>query len=203
LDEIKKAVSVKTTPRITLRLNGGLYLLHGAHPRGVDLVLIYGCGILSSAGVTWLGVQNGYSWWQAVLLFSIALDIFGGVVANGTRSTNTWYVRQPPVFSYGFLAAHALQPLLVAGLLPGGSWPLFWFLYLYALVAGSLVVRLRPNPIHMPLAMALLVTGFLFYTILFPLPLPISWFGYAFFTKLIVGFAVDHYQAHQSTGGAV
>ncbi|NNJ12268.1 hypothetical protein EKD04_018225 [Chloroflexales bacterium ZM16-3] len=179
----------------SLRLQDSLQLLHGDSPTPITLALIYGLGLSAGGALALLGLQSGYNWWQTLVLFVVALDVFGGAVANGTRSTNIWYASRPAALSYGFLAVHAIHPLLVAWLLPGGSWPLFWFIYLYMLAAGSLVVRLRRQPFHLPVALAALSAGFLLYTYLFALPLPLRWFGYIFFSKLIVGFAVDHYGA--------
>ncbi|MFY7922876.1 MAG: hypothetical protein ACOVSI_10710 [Gemmatimonas sp.] len=126
------------------------------------------------------------------IVFAIALDLGGGVVANATRSTNDWYCSGPLWLRFIFLALHLIQPLLMA-LTVHLPWMTVGYLYLYQFCAGSVVIANRRSGFQIPLAAALLTLGLLLY-ITFFLPEPgVLWFGVLYLIKLVMMFSVDHH----------
>ncbi|MFN7685390.1 MAG: hypothetical protein ACK5QT_08270, partial [Oligoflexia bacterium] len=81
------------------------------------------------------------------IVFAIALDLGGGVVANATRSTNDWYCSGPLWLRFVFLALHLTQPVLMA-LTVNLPWMTVGYLYLYQLCAGSVVIANRGSGFH-------------------------------------------------------
>ncbi|MFN7843995.1 MAG: hypothetical protein ACK5N9_19930 [Pirellula sp.] len=172
--------------------------LYGASPDVAGLVLIHIAGLATGvAAMLMLPTDEELGFASRVIVFALAVDVGGGVVANGTRSTNDWYATQPLKLSYLFLVVHIIQPVLLS-LVVGVSWSTSAFLYLYQLVAGGLVLGIRRPDLQKPMAAVLLTLGVLLYFVFF-LPSPaLSWFGVLYLIKLVMMFPVDHYAGLKS-----
>lgn len=172
--------------------------LYGAGPDVSGLVLIHLAGLATGIAAMLMlptGEELGFA--SRVIVFVLAVDVGGGVVANGTRSTNDWYATQPLRLSYLFLVVHIVQPLLLS-LVVGVHWSTSVFLYLYQFGAGGLVLSIRRTDLQTPMAAGLLTLGVLLYFVFF-LPSPaLSWFGVLYLIKLVMMFPVDHYAGLRS-----
>jgi hypothetical protein len=170
-----------------------LKYLYGVRPARAELVLTNLTAIVTGITVIFmLPDRQDIGIITQVIVFTIALDLGGGVVANATRSTNDWYCSRPLWLRFVFLALHLIQPLLMA-LTMNLPWMTAGYLYLYQLCAGSVVIAKRGSSFQLPLASTLLTLGLLFYNTFF-LPEPgLIWFGVLYLIKLVMMFSVDHY----------
>jgi hypothetical protein len=170
-----------------------LKYLYGVRPTRAELILTNLTAIVTGmAAIFMLPAREDIGIMTQCIVFAIALDLGGGVVANATRSTNDWYCSGPLWLRFVFLALHLTQPLLMA-LTATLPWMTVGYLYLYQFCAGSVVIANRGRGFQMPLAAALLTLGLLLY-ITFFLPEPgVVWFGVLYLIKLVMMFSVDHY----------
>jgi hypothetical protein len=170
-----------------------LKYLYGVRPTRAELILTNLTAIFTGMiAIFMLPDREDIGIITQFIVFAIALDLGGGVVANATRSTNDWYCSGPLWLRFVFLALHLTQPVLMA-LTVNLPWMTVGYLYLYQLCAGSVVIANRGSGFQMPLAAALLTLGLLFYTTFF-LPEPgVIWFGVLYLIKLVMMFSVDHY----------
>lgn len=169
-------------------------LLYGSSPARQDLVVIHLTAVVAAGvlALLALGSDTPPSSVALVVLVAITLDEAGGVVANATRSTSDWYRRQPQWLSVLFLAVHVVQPLLMV-LALGLSWPACGFLYLFQLICGVLLIRLRAHSLQKPLAAALLALGVVIYAGFSMAPPVLLVLGALYLVKLVFMFPVDHY----------
>ncbi len=170
-----------------------LKYLYGVRPTRAELILTNSTAIVTGmAAIFMLPDREDIGVITQFIVFAIALDLGGGVVANATRSTNDWYCSGPLWLRFIFLALHLIQPLLMA-LTVHLPWMTVGYLYLYQFCAGSVVIANRRSGFQIPLAAALLTLGLLLY-ITFFLPEPgVVWFGVLYLIKLVMMFSVDHH----------
>lgn len=167
-------------------------LIHGDAPRRSDLLWVHATG-LTFAGVLMGMYASRLTVLQAAVLFILGWDMAGGMVANVTRSTNDWYAGRPAGVRVAFVGVHIFQPALVLLIFPQALPAYFLGLYVFMLVFALLVLRFRQPGVQKPLAMAGLALGFLLFS-LFPAgEAALGWFAPVYLTKLIYGFAVDHF----------
>lgn len=151
--------------------------------------------VLVHAGVT--GV--GWTSWQYVLAAVIALDLLGGVVANGLNSAKrAHFASQHPAGRSGaarltrrpvlFAALH-LQPVAVGLLFPGAGvwWGTAWYL---AVLASVVAVRLAPLYLQRPVALGLCVAAVLASAMLHA-PAGFAWLPVVMVLKLPLAHAVQ------------
>jgi hypothetical protein len=166
--------------------------IHGSSPTRVDLLLVHGSGLTFGAALL-LAFGPNLSVLQSVCLFVLAWDMAGGMVANLTRSTNQWYDNQPAWVRVVFVVAHIYQPLLAMWAFPLANPFLFIGLYFFMLLNALPILRIEVADIQKPVAMGMLALGLLLFSLL-PVGEPaLAWFAPVYLTKLIYGFAVNHY----------
>lgn len=174
----------------TIRIPGFLQVLHGERPSLLEVVLVYAtAGAFATLALLFaLSRVSALPAWKAVLLWIVAADTSGGVVATFTPSTGRFYASRPGL-RWIFLLVHVLHPAALY-LLFGGR-PVYWaFLYAYTLAAASAVNILGARQIQETVAVVLLILGMaLLLPIFQSLPF-LAWFGPLFMLKLILAFAV-------------
>jgi hypothetical protein len=173
-----------------VRVPGVLRLVHGERPNLLDVLLVYAVGAVFGI----LAVVFAYSRveslpaWKAVVLFLLAADVSGGVVAGFSSSTGAWYAAHPGA-RRAFIFVHFAEPALLYLLFDGRI--AYWaFLYGFTVVAASLVTIIRDRSRQEAAAAALVAVG---TVILLPIALAtpfLAWFGPIYMLELILGFGV-------------
>ena len=173
-----------------IRIPRFLHGLHGEKAAPFDLILVYGVGIvfgILALVFAWSRV-DGLAWWKALLLFLVAAEVSGGVVANFTPGTDRYFSARPGL-RWVFIFGHVVQPGLLFLLFDGR--PAYWcFLYIFTAAAASLVNIISDRTRQEVTAAALLVVG---TVIGLPIGLAtpfLAWFGPVYMLKLILAFAV-------------
>jgi len=170
-------------------------LTHGENAKQSELNLTYLVGTIAGIIVVAQSLSSGTieSLVQIVVLFLVAMDVVSGVIANSTRSTNTWYHQRAFHWQFLFLVVHIVHPLLAVLVLDPGNWLYLGGVYLYMLIAGSIVLRLASGDWQRPVAVALFVLGVII-SVYWLNPAPaMAWFAPLYFAKLIICFSVDYY----------
>ncbi|UTR15432.1 hypothetical protein MM221_02220 [Salipaludibacillus sp. LMS25] len=96
------------------------------------------------------------TWYQKILIFLLYIDIAGGIVANFTFGTDTYYQTRP-LGRWVFIAIH-IQPVLCAWVL-GGSMTIAFGIWCYTIACATVANVLRAMPFQRVLAGALLTLG--------------------------------------------
>jgi hypothetical protein len=173
-----------------IRIPRVLQILHGEKASPFDLVLTYSVG--AAFGIlalifAWSRVDS-LPWWKSLLLFLVAADVSGGVVANFTPGTDRYYAARPGL-RWVFIFGHVIEPGILF-LLFGGR-PAYWgFLFVFTAAAATLVNIITGRTRQEVTAAALLVVG---TVIALPIGLAtpfLAWFGPVYMLKLILAFAV-------------
>ncbi len=172
-----------------------LRVIHGESATLFHVLLVYAVGVLFGvlALVFAFSRVEALPWWKAALLFLVAADVSGGVVAFFTPGTGAYYAGRPGL-RWGFLFIHFVQPGLLC-LLFGGRLAYWGFLYVFTMAAASLVNVIRGRDRQEPAAAALLVIGIV---VLLPTGLAtpfLAWFAPVYMLKLILVFAVRRARA--------
>ncbi len=165
---------------------------HGESPTRTDYVLTYGVAILGAVAAVLLG-GGGWTLIQQVVVFVIAVDILGGVVANVTRSTNTWYHQRSRRLGVIFILLHIIQPVVLMLAIDPGNWWYALGIFAYMVVSVFIVEALAGQDSQRPAAYGLVMIGIMIFTgVITTIPL-LNWFAPAYLLKLVAGHAVDHY----------
>ena len=168
--------------------------LHGADPSRFDLMLIHGAGL--SAALLWSGLalraKLPYAWWQMMLVSFLLWDLVGGALSNLTDSTSDWYRQRSFAGNVAFLVLHLVHPLVATLALGLGNWAWVAFLWLFSLLAGTLILRLVGHPSQRTSAGFFVVFGWLVSMFFFKAPSELVWFTPVFLFKLVYCFSVDH-----------
>ena len=175
--------------------------VHGDNPQPFEMVLTYAVGVLAGVFLVGYGLATGIalSFWQMGVLFLVALDVVSGIVANATQSTNAWYRRRALWVRLLFIVVHFMHPLLAMIFVDPGNWTFFWGVYLY-MIATTLTLLFMPSAqAQRPLAFAFFAVGVFGAIYLLPTSVLLQWFAPAYFAKLILAFAVDHYDTRAET----
>lgn len=160
--------------------------------RAENLVIL---GISTVAAVA-LAVYNwvafpAWSIWQQLVVFLVAIDLFGGIVANAAAPGKRWYHRA----GYGFrqrmtfVAVHFFHPIMLLLFfdLSAGLW--FGVIYGYLLIASALILYV-PVYLQRPLAAGLFAVGVLIGAF-YPFPVAgFAWFVPIFYAKLMLSYLV-------------
>jgi hypothetical protein len=173
-----------------IRIPRILHELHGEKADLLELALVYAIG--AAFGVlalifAWSRV-NDLAWWKALLLFLVAADVSGGVVANFTPGTDRYYAARPRL-RWVFIFIHIIEPAILF-LLFDGRLAYWCFLYIFTVAGASLVNIIPDRARQEPVAAAVLVIG---TVIVLPIGLAtpfLAWFGPVYMLKLILAFAV-------------
>lgn len=147
----------------------------------------------------WLTGRYGWAWWQYALGAALAIDLFGGAVANALGAAKRQYFgppRSPESRSVRLLrnpvafAAFHLHPLLVAWAYGVDALSWWWAAGMYAAATvGSILVEAVPPYLARPTAMlvfvgAVVALGFV------PAPPGWGWLPAVFLAKLVLAHAV-------------
>lgn len=171
-------------------------LFHGENPTRADYLITYGVALLGAAFAVLLG-GSGWRLIQQIVVFVVAADVLGGVVANATRSTNTWYHQQPRWVGAVFILLHIIQPVVLVLVVDLNNWQYAIGLYVYMVISAFIVEALPGKDIQLPAAFGLTGIGIVIFTgIITTIPL-LGWFAPAYLIKLVTAHAVDHYGVQQ------
>ena len=174
--------------------------LLGAGATRVEKVLVFGIAIAGTA-VVLLSVAltdaSAWQWWQYLVAAILALDLLGGVVANGLGSAKRAHhasipkpkefggrlVRRPILF-----AVLHVQPIVAGLLFPGAGW---WWGVAWYLVTLAGVVAVRNVPLYLQRPIALFwVTGVAIAAPLVASPVGLGWLPVIMALKLVLAHAV-------------
>lgn len=165
-----------------------LWELHGERARVSNLIAVYTAGLITGAMVAWQLLGSGITWWRIACSAFLFLDIGGGVVANFSKSTNSYY-QEHTRLRVPFLAMHVVHPALLALVFPTVL-PFFVFTGVFTLTGAFLVNAVKDREAQQNLAALLFAVGTI-GSLLFPVfPAVLYCFTPLFMVKLILGFAV-------------
>ena len=179
-----------------VRIPGPFRLIHGETATLFDVLLVYVVGIVFGLLALLFAFTRveALPVWKAALLFVLAADVSGGVVAGFTAGTDAYYGSRPGLL-WGFIFMHFIEPGLLFLLFDGKV--AYWiFLYAFTVAAASLVTIIPGRARQQGAATALVVIGIV---ILLPIGLStpfLAWFGPVYMLKLILGFAVRRSEQH-------
>jgi hypothetical protein len=164
-----------------------------------ERALVWTVGLFATGLLGWVVWSKSIPWtvWQYLVAGLLALDVFGGVVANALNSCKRFYHAplQPEETGLTRLAKNHLlftalhiHPLLV-GFLFGGSWTygLFWYL---ALVLSALVLLQMPLYLQRPAALGIILIAILLNLYILPPVWGFEWLIPALFLKIVYGHLV-------------
>jgi len=123
-----------------------------------------------------------------VILAALALDLAGGVVANFTKGTNTYYAERPKT-RYVFIGFHVVQPLLFAWIFPSDVIGIA-LISVYTLIAVALINNMGDYLRQRVLGAFLLVLGLTTSFVVGILQPVVHIMLMLFMVKLIMAFAV-------------
>ncbi len=156
----------------------------------VEFWLILGVALAAGLAVPLYGHNRDLGWTtvQLVAATLLALDLFGGVVANATTAARRWYHRPGRTRRdhMVFIAAHGVHLLLAAWLFYGLDWTYFAAYYGYLLGAAWLLLYLTPS-LRFPVAMSLTAGAILLNAYGLTPVAGMEWFVPILFLKLVVG----------------
>ncbi|MEM9324970.1 MAG: hypothetical protein AAGA85_04920 [Bacteroidota bacterium] len=95
----------------TIKIPKALHEVHGHESSVTDVLLAHSLAVASTITVFWLSAAHLHTW-QEILLGILTYDLVGGVVANFSRSTSSFYAASSKK-RRGFLLLHLLQPTLL------------------------------------------------------------------------------------------
>lgn len=155
--------------------------------------LILTSAIVGTVGVIGYAIVNdlGWSLVQLLVIGLVALDLFGGAVANATRTTARWYHRdgQTAWHHLGFVALHVVHPLLIMAFFRPGDWAFVIVVYGYLMLAAVGVVA-APDSLKRPVAAVMMLVAFVVVPWMIVPTSGQSWFVPVLAYKLIVGHLV-------------
>jgi hypothetical protein len=153
-------------------------------------------GLILGAALGGMAAQVGYAlllplpWSSLQILIAavLALDLWGGVVANALPPARRWYHRpgQGPRQLLSFTAVHAFHPAVLVVFFRPGDWAFFAAVYGFLMLAAVIVVY---SPPRVQQAVALLLTAVgcaLLLTVFTPTP-GLEWFIPVLYLKLLAG----------------
>lgn len=169
-----------------------LYEIHGKNPTALDLWLTYAAGIIGGVVGVVLAQNSGIDLWKALLVGLLFFDIAGGVVANFTVSTRTYYGRSRRRRIL-FLCLHVLQPLLMA-LILGDYLLAMIFTAIFAVAGGLIINLLKTIKSRRVTATILTAIGVLALSAAInSVPVFIYAFSVLFLIKILLAFSVNHH----------
>ncbi len=168
-------------------------IFFGENPRKFDVVAINMVTLLIGVALAYLvpAIRESTTMLQKMLIILIAWDDLGGVVANFTKSTNDYHAgsRRNRLVFYSL---HILQPAILFYFFDT-SLTFFLFVWLYPVLSAFAVSDLVSEEKRNTLAGLLWLVGIILLIYVIPVPTVLAWFGITFFTKLILGYAINHF----------
>lgn len=151
--------------------------------------LILGVALAATLGILGYALVRELPWtiwqWGAALL--LALDLFGGVVANATPAARRWYHRpgQTNRDHLRFVAIHLIQIIICALAFWNGNWGSVVIAYAY-LISATLIILNTPPALQRPVSYTAYIgaLGIALYAV--PMPAGMEWFLPILYFKLLV-----------------
>ncbi len=142
-----------------LKIPKYLWELHGEKARLSTVVMVYVVGLAASMLflMNLLTEVKDLTLWKVIILWLLYFDIAGGVVANLSSSTNSYY-RDKKGLRIIFLVVHVIHPLLFSLIFPD-MYPYFSFMFLYTIAVAFLVNSLKDIELQQNIASSLVVIG--------------------------------------------
>ncbi len=147
-----------------------------------SLAALFGVLILAQAYCRNLG----WTWWQYLIGFLIAIDMAGGVLTNATSSAKRWYHREGQGFKQhlGVVLLHLLQIVIMSWVFMGFDWIFIVSAYAY-LVIAALILLFTRHYLQRPVAFFLVVVGFVFGLYVLQPAEGIEWFAPVLYLKIL------------------
>jgi hypothetical protein len=166
--------------------------LFGEETTRLDVLAILSAAFLGTGLVLWFDFDHLSMLSIPVLIIILILlfDILGGVVANMTKGTATYYKERESLRQI-FIFIH-IQPILFALLIKSYVMESI-FIYLYVALSATMINSIRHLPQHKAVAAFMFMLGAL-VLILFGISMPpyVLIFFIFFMMKMIVSFACSH-----------
>ena len=139
-----------------------------------------------------------WTWWQYGLATLIAMDVFGGMVANSLNSCKRFYHTPPkddepsytPILKNHLLfAIFHIYPILASLFFGNGNlfYGLFWYILL--IVCAWLVIK-TPLYLKRPVAFLTILIALLLNYYAIPVIAGFAWLGPALYIKILYGYLV-------------
>lgn len=182
-----KIDKMKTLDKI-VKIPAFLHELHGEQASIFDLLITYLTAIVVTIVVLFLARDTPLENYKLIILGILAFDLSGGVIANFTQSTNTYYAKNLKL-RYVFILFHVVQPLVLMWLFPMNLIGIA-FISVYTLLAIFLVNFIKEH-LKQRVSSAFLVVIGLSIIFLFVKMQPTVYLMLVLYViKLIMGFAV-------------
>lgn len=176
----------------TIRVRRVFHELFGEETTRLDLLAILASAILGTGLVLWFDYDHlsMLSLPVMIVILILLLDILGGVVANMTKGTSSYYKEREGLRQI-FIFIH-IQPILFALLIQAYILESV-FIYLYVAIAATLINAIRHLPQHKAVAAMMFMFGAIFL-IFFGTEMPpyVLIFYIFFMMKMIISFACSH-----------
>ncbi|MBD3328813.1 hypothetical protein GF340_05970 [Candidatus Peregrinibacteria bacterium] len=162
--------------------------LHGYKSKISTIVLVYLTGIISGSIIIIDLLKFNLEIWKYTLLGIIVVDIAGGVVANLSSSTNSYY-RDKKKLRIKFLLVHFIQPLVLYFIFPNSMY-FFIFLFSYTIISALIINMLKEAEDQQNIASTFLTIGAILCILIKTDYLTINIIGVLYMIKIILGFSV-------------
>ena len=153
-------------------------------------------GLILGAALGGMAAQIGYAllrplpWSPLQILVAavLALDLWGGVIANALPPARRWYHRpgQGPRQLLTFTAVHAFHPAVLVVFFRPGNWAFFAAVYGFLMLAAVIIV-FSPQRIQQAVALLLTAIGCALLLAAFTPTPGLEWFIPVFYLKLLAG----------------
>ncbi|RNL87370.1 hypothetical protein [Halostreptopolyspora alba] len=152
-----------------------------------ERLLCYGTSLAGAAlSVAAAAAGGGLSVLGLLVIAAVALDLYGGAVANATATAKRWWHRpgRTARHHFTFVACH-VQPFLLALVVPGFGWAAAGLSY--GTVTGSAAVVLAvPAWLRRPTAFAMAALALTVVATLTAVPTELAWFVPVLLIKLLL-----------------
>jgi hypothetical protein len=175
-----------------IRVSRVFHELFGEETTRLDLLAILSAAFLGTGLVLWFDFEHLRMLSIPVLMIILVLlaDILGGVVANLTKGTASYYKERESLRQI-FIFIH-VQPILFALLIQNHVIESI-FIYLYVALSATMINSIRHLPQHKAIAMLMFMFGALMLLLFGTSMSPYVLIFFIFFMmKMIVSFACSH-----------
>lgn len=174
--------------------------MFGTGATALEQALVWIFGLTGTALLGWMAWTRGlpWAWWQYAIAGLMAVDIFGGVVANSLNTCKRFYhtpLRPDETgltaFAKNHIAFTALHVYsLIAGLFFGKTDWIYGLVWYAALLLSSIAVLQVPLYLRRPFALGIILTAILVNLYLIHPVMGFEWLVPALFLKIIYGHIV-------------
>ncbi|MFI6501494.1 hypothetical protein [Nonomuraea typhae] len=156
----------------------------GATPR--DRTVVYTSAAAGALLATLLAAQAGLGALPLTVIAIVAFDMYGGAAVNATTAAKLHFHRPGRTWKHhlAFVAIHAVQPALLALVVPGFTWTAAAVIYTLAM-AGAVITVAVPKDVRRPAAFACTALA-IGLTVPLGVPAIIGWFAPVLLVKLLL-----------------